>query len=483
MVVQHPVEYASGSGIKRKTAEQRNHPFEIETVSTAFKNAVKTYKIKFTAENDNIETAIAAMEGKLSNFRADENSLKFSMAIHVEFEKATDPDVVTDPPVVLQSEQFEVYHDTSIQDQLDKVAKQLNKNIEVYEQCGSGWILKRVVALDTTIWKLNPLRGSTFHELPKWIIDKRAVINVRNHDAYCFKWSVLAALHQPTSKTQRNLTSSYTAYESKYDFSGLKFPVSLRQISIFENKNNLSVNVYGIDEVEKGKPFVYPLKVASHEQTKHVNLLLTEENGVMHYSTISRFSRLVRSQCTKDSYTYEYCYSCLQGFKLQKDEKERGECKMLEKHQKYCKTLKPQRTEFPTKEKAILKFTNVQKQLKAPFVMYADFEAPLMNKTDEKRVPTFIKKDGTEPEKKKKKEAVYQEHQVVSYAFKIVSIDPEFEAPIEIYRGVDAVDRFLSSAQQKAKEIFEKYICRPKPQPRLTPEEKQKHNAETHCHI
>ena len=102
MVVQHPVQYASGSGIKRKTAEQRNHPFEIETVSTAFKNAVKTYKIKFTAENDNIETAIAAMEGKLSNFRADENSLKFSMAIHVEFEKATDPDVVTDPPVVLE---------------------------------------------------------------------------------------------------------------------------------------------------------------------------------------------------------------------------------------------------------------------------------------------------------------------------------------------------------------------------------------------
>ena len=190
---------------------------------------------------------------------------------------------------------FEVYHDTSIQDQLDKVAKQLNKNIEVYEQCGSGWILKRVVALDTTIWKLNPLRGSTFHELPKWIIDKRAVINVRNHDAYCFKWSVLAALHQPTSETNRNLTSSYTAYESKYDFSGLKFPVSLRQISIFENKNNLSVNVYGIDEVEKGKPFVYPLKVASHELTKHVNLLLTEENGVMHYSTISSFSRLVRS--------------------------------------------------------------------------------------------------------------------------------------------------------------------------------------------
>ena len=98
-----------------------------------------------------MNAAIQAMEGKLSHFRMDKQSLKFSMAIHVEFEKATDPDVITDPPVVLQSEQFEVYHDTSIKEQLEKAAKQLDKNIEVYEQCGSGWILNRIVALDTTI--------------------------------------------------------------------------------------------------------------------------------------------------------------------------------------------------------------------------------------------------------------------------------------------------------------------------------------------
>ena len=67
------------------------------------------------------------METKLSEYRTNKNSLKYSMAIHVEFEKATDPNIITDPPVVLQSEQFEVYNDTSIQDQLAKVAKQLNK--------------------------------------------------------------------------------------------------------------------------------------------------------------------------------------------------------------------------------------------------------------------------------------------------------------------------------------------------------------------
>ena len=117
----------------------------------------------------------------------------------------------------------------------------------MFTNTGSGWILRRLVALDTTIWKLDPLRASTFHELPEWIINKRAVVNVRNEDSYCFKWSVLAALHEPTNEKHKNVTSSYTKYEWEYVYDGLKFPVSLNQIKVFENKNNVSINVYGVE--------------------------------------------------------------------------------------------------------------------------------------------------------------------------------------------------------------------------------------------
>ena len=63
---------------------------------------------------------------------------------------------------------------------------------------------------------------------------------------------------------------------------GLKFPVSLNQIKIFENKNNVSINVYGIEEEKEGDKngedgCIYPLKVAQCEKEKHVNLLLTEK--------------------------------------------------------------------------------------------------------------------------------------------------------------------------------------------------------------
>ena len=43
-----------------------------------------------------------------------------------------------------------------------------------------------------------------------------------------------------------------------------------------------------IDDKKRG--FIYPLKVAKQELSRHVNLLLTEQDGSWHYSTIKNFS-------------------------------------------------------------------------------------------------------------------------------------------------------------------------------------------------
>ena len=243
----HPGEKCGG-GLKRKRKNSMSNTFEIEVVETAFKKAVITYRIKL--KNEGLDEAIFAMRNKLQTFRSEERALKFSMAIHVEFEKATDSNIITDPAVVLQSEQFEIYKGTNIKRELEKVVKQLETSIDTYEQCGSGWIVRRLRMLDCTIWKLDPLRASssTFQNLPEWIINKGAVVNVFNKDdLYCFKWSVLAALHKATDKSYKNVTSSYTKYEHEYNYDGLRFPVSLNQIKIFENKNNVSINVYGVE--------------------------------------------------------------------------------------------------------------------------------------------------------------------------------------------------------------------------------------------
>ena len=110
---------------------------------------------------------------------------------------------------------------------------------------------------------------------------------------------------------------------------------------------------------------VYPLRVSKHEMNRHVNLLLTESNGIQHYSSIRDFSHLIGKQYTRNEHRHFYCYTCLH------------DCKLLQEHQKFCKMLKPQRVSYPQGDDTILKFTNIQKQLKAPFVCYVDFECSL----------------------------------------------------------------------------------------------------------
>ena len=60
---------------------------------------------------DLIDASIRAMENHLDQYRRERKALKFNMSIRANFEKAVDPSIVTIPPAVLVTEQFEFYAD------------------------------------------------------------------------------------------------------------------------------------------------------------------------------------------------------------------------------------------------------------------------------------------------------------------------------------------------------------------------------------
>ena len=77
---------------------------------------------------------------------------------------------------------------------------------------------------------------------------RRAVVNIRGTGNDCFKWTVLAGMHPVDAHGDR--TIQYTEHESKYQFSSLHFPVPLS----FATANNISINVYGVDDDKKVLP-------------------------------------------------------------------------------------------------------------------------------------------------------------------------------------------------------------------------------------
>ena len=144
----------------------------------------------------------------------------------------------------------------------DTFVQTIEERIQNFNQRGSNWRFQRVLSLGIHFTDFQPLRGSTYLPLPKKIVDRKAVINMENDDDQCFKWSVVRARH-PVNKNPKLTTKELKKQSEKFDWSGLKFPVKLNQIAIFEKNNpEISANVFGFEGA------VYPLRISKKKNKK-----------------------------------------------------------------------------------------------------------------------------------------------------------------------------------------------------------------------
>ena len=180
----------------------------------------------------------------------------------------------------------------------------------------------------------------------------------------------------------------------------LSFPVPLSSVGSFASVNNMSINVYGVHD-DKG--VIFPLRDLSTPVTdRHVDLLLFERNGIQNYTTIRNFSRLVGSQMSNHGHTVYCRKQCLHAYSTQE---------LLDAHATDC--CHGQRTKFS--EDPRCPFTNIQKRLPAPFVVYADFVSILK--------PVVEDVDTTQGFSTH----VFQEHVPCSFAYQVVSsVNPNF---------------------------------------------------------
>ena len=119
--------------------------------------------------------------------------------------------------------------------------------------------------------------------------------------------------------------------------------------------------------MEDGKCVVFPPCVTDGVVLgKH---LLHEMGGIQHYTTIRNFSWLVSGLINNHDGAVYCCKNCLHAY---------SRLDLLEEHSLGCCHV--QRTKFP--KDTLCRFTNIQKKLPAPFVVYADYESVLKPLSD-----------------------------------------------------------------------------------------------------
>ena len=144
---------------------------------------------------------------------------------------------------------------------------------------------------------------------------------------------------------------------------------------------------------------------------------------------------------------------------------------VLKNHQKYCNSVngRPTRIEMPEEGKNKISFQNYHKQMKMPYVVYADFEAILHK----------IQGCERSPESKSYTEKI-EKHEACGYVYKVVRSDGEVVGS-RVYRGQNAVSNFLENILWEEEEIRKNLTVQAKI--KMMPKDWQKFKNAVNCHI
>ena len=237
-------------------------------------------------------------------------------------------------------------------------------------------------------------------------------------------YSVLAAYKKCPNATR---PGKYSDLISIFNWSGISFPTKLSEIPIFEKKNNLTINVFGLFKYSKSTRYLpYPVYISENFSSKncfHINLLLYES----HYILIRNLDTFIRPFYYKT--TRYYCKKCLLSFsrKVSYDLHERADCTSnVYSGQSYI---------LPPGGK--IKFQNLSKQIKNHFIIYADFETLNVRVDKLKGKSTELK----------------TRHTLNAVGAILVSKYSEYSRPPFIYTGPNVIKNFLGFIYQARAEI------------------------------
>ena len=284
------------------------------------------------------------------------------------------------------------------------------ENIANFQRMGSNWRFARVIQVELHFVDFDPLRAGSWIKLPGGLKSKKAVINMRNEDNKCFKWSVTRSLNLDRKHPER-VKHKLFLDSRKYDWKDLSFPVKLKDIGKFEQNNpGISLNVFGYEKN------VYPLRV-SKVKGKAVDLLLISEEDKQHYCVVKNLSRLLSSQFDSHEHESFVCRRCLNHFTSEE---------RLKTQLEICSQKDLVKIEM---KEGTVRFKNYNRSMKVPFVIYADFEA--VNKK--------VSKTKGRTEK-------HQEHEAGGFCFQVVCFNESIRFDPVLYR--------VSSEEEDVGEIF-----------------------------
>ena len=428
-----------------KAIEEEKRLFTPIKEKSAFKGFTSQYVIKGSPDYDTT-TFLTIAKPFLINIMASNRNIKARLYLNCVM-KRTDPDGFT----VIKKFAFHSVGQKIITEETDphEIFKEMMDEIEeevqkVEHAEGSGWVFVEVenLTLHIDIW--DPIKASSYIDLPKELKNKKAIINMKNEDNNkCFLWCVLRALNPKDDHPER-IDKDLKSKEDTLNMEGIGYPVDIKKdINRFEKQNpDISISVLGYSKDER----IYPLRISKFTKVKkederkyNIVLLLIKNGDNSHYCLIKNLSALLSSQVNKHDHKLYFCLNCLNGY---------NDPEKLEKHKEYCSEEESIKINMPSPD-TYIKFKNFLYSERAPFAIYADFESIV------KPLETC------KPDPKKSYTLKYQKHEPVSFVYYIKSFNESvYKSKLRSYvkeneEDPDTVDVFINWLEEDVKIISE----------------------------
>ena len=437
-------------------------PKEKRTIISQVEKALKGYTKSFDVElRDNkdpllqLQKSRRAVEYLFNNLLVQTKGFKFVETLQVKFVKYSNDKKISKNSYFNSTTDL-IINETDIKLSLQASQQQILNKIAQWISEGSGWTIQSIENHYINIVNYQPFKGSSYINLPQELKNNKSLINLQNKDNECFRWCHIRHLN-PQEKDSHRIKKMDKAYIDKLNYTGIEFPVTVKQINKIEKQNNICINLFGYEEKQK-----FPIYISKEKFIDHMELLLITEGENNHYVLIKDFNKFMYNQ-TKHEHRKYFCMHCLQCFSRED---------VLTEHKNNCILINGKQAIQMPEKGHIVNFKNYYKQLPVPFVIYADFEA-----ITEKVL-------GCQPNTEKSYTDAYQKHTDCGYGYKVVCCyDNEYTKPVQIYRGENAVYKFMENMLEEVnwcKSIINKHFNKPLI---MTKENKRDFKKATKCYI
>ena len=390
----------------------------IAQVKQALQGFTKSFDIELRDNKDplvQLQKSRKAIEYLFNNQLKITKGFKYVETLQVKFTKYSN-DRETEKNGFFISKADLIIINTDIQSSLQTSQQQILNSLAQWVSEGSGWTIHSIESHHINIANYSPLKGSSYIELPPELYRTKSLINIKNNDNECFRWCHIRHLN-PQIKNPQRINKTDKKYIEQLDYSNIEFPVTVKQINKIEKQNNICINLFGYEEKQK-----FPIHVSNEKFQDHMELLLITEDKNNHYVLIKDFNKFMFSQ-TKYKCKKHFCMYCLQCFSRED---------ILTEHKNNCLSINGKQAIKMPKKGHHVNFKNYFKQIPAPFVIYADFEA------------ITEKVHGCLPNNEKSYTEAYQKHTDCGYGYKVVCYyDDKFSKPVQVYRGENSVFKFM----------------------------------------